>query len=495
MKSLKSLLIPFIVMVVLVGVAITVIISNSKSNSEPTDTSEQSENVISIGTNLVSSIEVVRQDGSGIGFQGALDDVGNIVWSVLDKYNVDVPLNNDAITSWAYVLTNFMSNGTIGDSSELDLAEYGLSNPDFTIIITQYDGTVNHIFVGHKTVDNNNCYFMVEGNSTVYTVVAAKYTYCEFQLIDFLESASLGIDFANLSTVEFMRTSDSIDLTASCSLYDTGDPHFVAISPFNIDCSPYFISLMEDIVNLEITSYIDIQPDQLADYGLDTPAYNFIFTMNDGRVVNISLSTSIDGYYYGTSNVVDGYFKISDLQIKGLDTQLMILLDSYLVYHTASEMSSITGTYGDESFTFEISTTDSISAEGATAMLNMRNAKIFNSDGRSYAAILYESLITIAVSGVDAEATPAFEPEIEFVYVTNDHKVSTLSFVPRDANSYYAFLDGEYTQFVVPASEIFNDSGEDTYNYGAWTAYELATEAIDNEINGFYDRPAAEEAA
>ena len=120
----------------------------------------------------------------------------------------------------------------------------------------------------------------------------------------------------------------------------------------------------------------------------------------------------------------------------------------------------------------------------------MRDAKVFTSSGRSYAAILYESLITISVSGIDLEADPEFEPELEFTFITNDYQTTTLSFVRRDDNSYFAFVNGEYSYFYVPATQLFQDAGTDTYNYGAWTAYELANEAIDNAIAGIYDIPA-----
>lgn len=494
MKSLKSLLIPFIVMIVLAAVAIAVVVKNSKDSTEQTEVQEQ-QNVLSIGSGVISSIEVVRQDETGIGFQGSIDAGGNTIWSLMDKYYVDVPLNNSGISSWVFILSNFLTSGTVGDSSELNLAEYGLDNPVYTIIITQYDGSVDTIYIGNKTATGTDCYFMLDGDPNVYTVAAAKYTYCSYMVIDFLESAGLGIDYASIATVEFKRATDDTDLLITCALSDNGDPIYTAISPYNIECSPYFTTMLDKIIFMEITAYVDIPDEELADYGLVDPTYEFTFTLHDGRVINVALSSVIDGYYYGTSNIVDGYFKISEMQITGIDTQLMMLLGSYLVYYPASDMSKITGTYGDETFVYDIDTTGSISAEDATALLNQRDARVFTTEGRSYAAILYESLITISVSGTDIEANPAFEPVLEFEFITTDHNTYTLSFVPRDNNSYYAFLNGEYSCFYVPASELFNNGGTDTYNYGAWAAYELAREAIDNAAGGIYDIPETEEAA
>jgi len=272
---------------------------------------------------------------------------------------------------------------------------------------------------------------------------------------------------------------------------------FTAISPYQIGCSTYFSELVDYIANLEITSFIELEDDQLAEYGIEEPAYTFIFKMKDGQTITINLSTDISGFYYGTCTGVDGYFQLSDMQISGLNTSLMILLDRYLVYYSASDMSSITGTYGDISFTYDIDTDSAISDETATAKLNMRDAKVYATDTRTYAAILYESLVTISITGVDTTATPEYDPEVTFKYVTKDYENVTLGLVVRDASTYYAFLNGEYTGFLISKTEIFHDGGENTFDYGAWTAYELTLEAIDNQVAGYYslaDAVAAAEA-
>ncbi|MBP5180848.1 MAG: DUF4340 domain-containing protein [Clostridiales bacterium] len=495
MKSLKSLLIPFIIMIVLVIVAVVALVSNNNSSVTVESGSDNRLQVINIDNSLISSIEVLNRDGSGIGFQSTINADGVTVWSLLDQYDDGSAINSSGVGNWVVVLSSFMADVDLGNSSELNLAEYGLDDPVYTIIITNYDGTVSRIFVGNKTTDGNSCYFMVEGDPDVYTIVAAKYTYCGYQLIDFLETSTFDFEYGDLSTVEFERYADDLDLVASCELYETGDPMFTAISPFKIKCSTYFANLIEDIKTLEITSYLDIPDDMLADYGLDDPAYSFTFTLNDGRVITITLSSLINGNYYGTCSEFDGYFQANEMQISGLNTQLLILLDNYLVYYPATEMSKISGTYGDESFVFDIETDGSISAEDATALLNMRNAKVFTSEGRSYAAILYESLITINITGIDTEADPEFEPEVEFEYITTGHETITLSFVPKDNNNYYVFYNGEYSSFTVARSELFNDGGTNTFNYGAWAAYELTVEAIDNSISGIYDIPEETEAA
>ena len=70
-----------------------------------------------------------------------------------------------------------------------------------------------------------------------------------------------------------------------------------------------------------------------------------------------------------------------------------------------------------------------------------------------------------------------------------DYVTTTYEFYTRDSDSFYVFKNGEYMSFYVYSSEIFNDGGYDTYNYGFWKAYELLDEAISGNISGVYDMP------
>ena len=140
----------------------------------------------------------------------------------------------------------------------------------------------------------------------------------------------------------------------------------------------------------------------------------------------------------------------------------------------------------------------SISGEESDVSLDGRNAKVFNSDGRSYCAVLFESFACMEIGGIDTEAVvdtsgPAV---MKIDYTTTQYENHTIEFYTRSDNSYYVVKDGMYLKVYVYAKELFNDGGTDTYDYGVWSAYELLKTAIDDNINGVYDIPdTTEEAA
>ena len=236
-----------------------------------------------------------------------------------------------------------------------------------------------------------------------------------------------------------------------------------------------------------------ISDDDLVKYGLDDPTYHFVVAMKDGSSTELYFSRLLSGYYYGYIKGMDNYFMISEHQIEGLDFSELVLIDPYICYCYAKNISSITGTYGDKSFKLELYVPEgySISDDKASVSLDGRNAKISDSSGRSYCSVLFESIACIKIGGAESDANvdTSADAEISLTFLDNGYNTTVYEFYTRDADSYYVFKDGIYTGFYVYSKEIFYNAGRDTYSYGFWSAYELLNVAITDGINGIYDIP------
>ena len=132
-----------------------------------------------------------------------------------------------------------------------------------------------------------------------------------------------------------------------------------------------------------------------------------------------------------------------------------------------------------------------ISDRDSNVFLDGRNAKVTNASGRNYAAMLYETIFGINIGGVEEHAnipeTAVADTSIK-VYDRN-HSAVVYDFFRRSDETFYVVKNGEYTGFYVFKRELYNDGGQDTYNYGIWPAYEILTKAITDGINGIYEIP------
>lgn len=491
-NKLKKLLIPAIAMLLLI-VALVVYVIISKSNSD--DNVEENLDIVLLHETQISKLTVQRKNATDLIVSCSIDDQGHVTYKYLsDDAASDVQVSDDAVSSFLSVLASFRADQKL--SSVAALAEYGLDDPEYRLTYNLSDGKTIVLLIGKNTYDNSKCYFMLEGSSDVYTISSMKKTYCDYTITNFLQTKAINVNINQVASVEFDRKSDNTHIVAECTSVDTArdsDASFFITEPYSVKASTHFSSLMSQIFELEISSYIDIPEGEIGLYGLKDPQYHFAINKKDGEKIELYLSSLIGDVYYGYSNITDKYFCFSSLQLTFLDNSISTLIDSFVAYFYAYEISSITGKYNGTEFRFdlEVDSNKSISDETSKVKLDNRNAKIFTSEGRSFCAILYESLASIDVAGVDVDAKPTLtDPVMTLTFRTKDYQTYKYDFVKRTANTYYVFVNDKYSCFYVESDALFANGGTDTYGYGVWGAYELLVEAIEKNVGGIYDIPA-----
>jgi len=493
MKSVKNLIVPFIILIALIiGVVIYYVATNIK-NSQETETSQGYIDVVFFNYTDVASVSVYNSETqftSLVKCSFGADD------SMTFDYQGDDAVEGQKYSQsklYEYIsyLVSFTCNAKV--SSAGNYADYGLDNPRYTISITTISGDVTTIYLGNKSPDGQFCYMYVAGSADIYTINVFKYDLAAKTGIDFLDSTALSIDYSDLATVHFDRKTDGLSLDANVILNDKGVASFEFYKPYTHSSSGYFCTMIDSIVDLEITEYVAIAPDELSKYGLEEPTYHFVLTSNSGSKTELFFSRELSGYYYGYVAGMDNYFMISTYQIDNLDLAETVLIDPYVCYCYAKDISTINCTYGDKSFKFTLYVPDgeSITSDKSSVELDGRNAKISDSTGRSFCSILFESIACIKIAGSEPDAVvdTSAGPVITLEFVDNAYTSTVYEFYTRDADSFYVFKNGEFTSFYVYSSEIFYNGGLDTYSYGFWSAYELLSEAITNNANGIYEIP------
>lgn len=490
MKSLKKLIIPIAIMAALVIALIVYMIVSSSGSNDPV---EVNKDVLVIHPTLISQMSVHRKNDPmdiviDMSYSNATDTytyVFNGAENTADQYS------DSKLDTFVGILSDYNVNSIIENPASL--SEYGLDDPEVTIAITTNDGQSYRVILGDDTYEGANCYMKIDGDENVYTVAVAKKVYAEYKEIDFLKSQVFDIDYSKISTVQFDRTTDDVHIKAKCEIYEeSGAPQYYVYEPFTLKASTYFEKLMEYICTLEIAKFIEIPDDQLAQYGMADPAFHFVITMDDGSKTELYISENLGEFYYGKLAGHSNYFMLSEAQISGLETPLLTLLSSYIAYYPASDISSVTGSYNGETFRFELDVAagGAYSDENSVVKLDNRNAVIYNSNGRTYASVLFETLATIMIGGIDTTAHPNVSESImTLTFITKDYQTLKFDFVPKGSDQYYVMQNDEYTSFYVNAAELFHNGGHDTYNYGVWPAYQLLDTAIRNNSNGIYDIP------
>lgn len=491
MKSLKNLLAPFIILIALViGVVIYYVVNNAQ-NKAASETSGGAIDIVYFSSTNVSSLTVYNRDtNQNIIVNCTTNSDGTVNYQYNgDDARADENYSQLSLSYYVTAMTAFSSSLKVSSSG--NYAEFGLDNPKYIITINSTTGTATTVYLGNISPDGQYCYMSVSGTNDIYALPAAKLDMAGKTALDFLESTALSIEFDELKSVHFDRTTDNLSLDVNVITTASGSTSFEIVKPYSHAVSSYFTELVSDITKLQISDYLAISKNELANYGLDKPAYHFLLTFKNGEKKELYISTKLNGYYYGYMNGMNNYFLLSEYQIDGLDLQELVLIYPYVFSCKPSDYTSIIGTYGDKSFKFELSVDEgkSVSDSSSEITLDGRNAKINDSKGRSYCSVLFESISGIKIGGIELKdnVNTAGGAVMSFSFIDKSYNTTVYEFYQRDADTYYAFKDGEYLGFYVYAKELFYNAGTDTYNYGCWSAYELLNEAISNNINGIYD--------
>ena len=492
MKSVKNLLAPFIILIALIiGVIVYFVVTNA-GKKQPDESSSGVTTIVYVNPSELSSLSVY----DSVNRHTAVIKCSMINGSINYEYQGDDAVAGDAysqagLSSYVDSLTVFSCYAKVSSSG--NYAEYGLDNPRFTVTINSLNGNVTTVYMGNKSPDGQYCYVCVAGSSDIYTVSSFKYAQAEKTAVNFLETKALNIDYTMLDTVHFDRKTDGVSLDARVTLTSSGLPAFEFYKPYKHTASGYFATMIDRITRLEISEYLVIENNELSKYGLDDPAFHFVLNMKDGQKTELFLSQKISGFYYGYLSGMNEYFMLSEYQLSGLELQELVLIEPYVCYYYATDLSSITFYNGEKSFKFdlEVPVGESLVSDKSTVTVDGRNAKISDSNGRSYCSILYESIACINIGGVelDANVDNSGNPALRIEFIDNNYNITTYDFYERSDDSYYVFMNGEYTGFYVYSREFFNNGGSDTYSYGCWSAYELLNDAITKNINGIYDLP------
>jgi hypothetical protein len=493
MKSAKNLLIPFIIMILL-GIGVVVFFAIDLSKKVIVDTSSSnSVDFLYVSPVDIASVNVLHKEGNlNVRIDKKTSSSGSDVYSYSGSDKGTMNYSQTSMGSFVEILTSYVGCTLVSENA--NLSEFGLDAPAFTITINKTDGSSVVVLIGNLAPDPSSCYVCAQGSATVYLASADKYRYAAKTAKDFLDSSIIDVSLSGIESVRFVRKKDSVDISANC-VYDesTETYSFRFFKPFETGSSAYFDRLIERICSLEAKEYEEPTPDNITKFGLANPQFTFTLKTKNGQTYTLDFSSAMSGYFYGRLNGAGKIFKISSDMLESVESPLLVLISSYVFYDTCDNVDSVECTSSDKRFVLKLDVAKgkAISDEGSTVTLDGRNAKVSSTLGRSYAAMLYESVFCINVGGVEENAfiSSSAVPVTSIKIFDRNHSSVVYDFYRRNDESCYVCKDGQYTKFYVYNSELYNDGGTDTYNYGIWPAYEILTTAITNNLNGIYDIP------
>ncbi len=500
-KQSKTLIIFAGVLAVLVA---ALAISSQLPGNEPEETTMTTrpaiDPVFEAELSDVSRIDIVNPDDQfSLVPDEVTDDNGSKrIWQI--EGMEDFPFSSRAIEQIANVALVVYTSTEIETNAQ-DLDQYGLENPETTFTVTLNNGDRHVIKFGRELVSGNFDYVMLDDTGRVCTVASATGNRIRQTRLDLVDDGMvLNIDLEELSMFTFERARDDVKIVTECTLMGelgSGTEYFDfnVLEPIRRPGSPEgLMRLLEEALNISVSRFVEINPEDLSQYGLDQPQYVFQLEAGADQAL-ISLGAKADGnHFYAISSQIPAVFTVRADAFATIDMRVTDMLDRFVQLISIWSVDRIEADILGTEFVVDITMDQDQRAtdEEVEFELNGEDAKIFNERNRSLFTPFYQSIIGVMMAGLDVDAAPDLDAEARIVFHLkpdpgNDmpERQQVVEFTARDAYTYYVFIDGEYSGFYIDGNAAFHSKRADSE--GILVALDMLKYAMEHAVDGVFN--------
>jgi len=268
MSKGRSLIALFIVLALIAGVYAFMV---TRGVGEPEPMADERVRILEFDVEEISEMVLKSQDKTL-----TLTREGDS-WAT--DYPYPIVLNIRNVEDIAYSFTGLSAEEVVTESPE-DLSSFGLDIPSVEATVTLLDGREYTVYLGNRTPVGNMFYLMKKNDPRVFTVWGSHGNHFSYTLDDLRDTQLTQINAQEVSyfklareggkTIEIVKTQDSPEEQVKL-----GFATWHMIQPYNEKASVHherFGTLLAALPQLEIAEFIDDNPEDLAQYGLDTPA-------------------------------------------------------------------------------------------------------------------------------------------------------------------------------------------------------------------------------
>lgn len=200
-----------------------------------------------------------------------------------DSWEVDYPypinLDSRRIDDIAFSFQGLMAETVLDENIE-DLSVFGLDEPTVEATVTLMDGTRHTVYLGNRTPLGNTFYLMKSGDTRVFTVWGSHGNHFSYTINDLRDTALTEINVEELTYFRLAREGErKIEVVqteyAAEDRLQLGFARWHMVEPYTEYMSIHFErfnTLLANTPNMEITQFVSDNPEDLSDYGLDTPS-------------------------------------------------------------------------------------------------------------------------------------------------------------------------------------------------------------------------------
>ncbi|MBZ4665040.1 DUF4340 domain-containing protein [Mahella sp.] len=375
--------------------------------------------------------------------------------------NESIALNQTAVDDLAYTFASLYAEQVVEEDPQ-DLAQYGLKEPVVTAMATLKDNTVKTLYLGNKT-PTGTYYLMAEGDPKVYEVWMNHGEHLSYTLNDVRDTTLPQINTQELTylkmwkeggrTIEIKTNESQTEDQAQfgLGLWQMTQPYS---EPVGVD-TQYFQPVLDALPNIAIDGFVEDNPKDLAQYGLDKPKGELI-VKDKQNTLHLLIGDDKDDtqVYFKTADSPSVYVMSKD-KLTFMDTEPYDIMEKFAYIVNIDDVDRIIVEANGKTHDITLSrTTKKAEEEGEEDEVITTykvDGKVVEEDPfKQY----YQSLIGMTV---DAEIDEQLEevPEVKTTFFLNkgSEREVHVNYVPYNRDFYAVFRGGK-AEFVLSKQQV-----------------------------------------
>ena len=431
MKLYRNIII-VVVLVALLGVAMF-FISQYQPETMPENLNDNTKT-----EDMINVYKANRTDVTKIYIKNADEEYTleqkNGVWTL--NGDTSIRIKQTAADSVAYACTSVSVKQTVSDDGA-DAEKYGFSNPIGIAELTFKDGTIKTISVGSLSLDKENYYVMLSGDTKIYL----KNTYGTESMIpkslSLRDMMLLEINSDDLSGLRHFYMAKQGNTAVRMEYTNIGTEQkskmqWKMIEPVYAEMNGqvFVDKVIGDLEKFEALAVIEDHPQNLSLYGLDNPYATFSVGETE-KTSSFKIGNETENYRYIMEDGYSTVYVIRKSDLAFLDVAYMDLMSNLIHVEYIDTVDVIEVISPEKVYRMEIK------GDKGNEKYFIDGIEIQKEDFSK----AYQAVIGISLDSLDLSEEPDINPEAQIKYQKDDGTTVVVNFLPVDERNYRVTVD------------------------------------------------------